>query len=88
MVHSWQNVVNANGINITITGMIIVFFSLTIITAIISLTPVFLKLVNRIFPEAEDAHKGNGVKKVSETDVVAAISAVLCHTVQSNNKNV
>lgn len=87
MVHSWQNVVAANGVMITITGMLIVFFSLTIITTIISWTPVFLKLINRILPEVEEQHSGNGVKKVSETDVVAAISAVLCHTAQSTNKH-
>lgn len=86
MLHSWQNVVNANGVTISLMGMAIVFSSLALITTIISWTPVLLKLVNRVFPEAEIKQGENGVKKVSETDVVAAISAVLCHTAQSTNK--
>lgn len=83
---SWQNVTAANGVNLTITGMLIVFFSMAFIVIVIAYTPNFLKLISRFFPE-EDIHtSGNGVRKVSETDVVAAISAVLCHTAESANK--
>jgi len=85
--NGWQSVTAANGVNITIIGMFIVFVSMAFIVCVIALTPNFLKLIARFLPE-EDAHSGNGVRKVSETDVVAAISAVLCHTAQSTNKQV
>lgn len=88
MVHSWQNVVNANGVNLTIIGMLIVFVSMAFIVTVIALTPNFLKLLARFVPEVDAHASGNGVKSVSETDVVAAISAVLCHTTQSINKQV
>ncbi len=88
MVHSWQNVVSANGINLTIIGMLIVFVSMAFIVAVIAFTPNFLKLVARFVPEVDAHAPRNGVKSVSETDVVAAISAVLCHTTQSINKQV
>ena len=84
--HSWQNVVNANGVNLTIIGMLIVFISMAFIVIVIALTPGFLKLLARFLPEEDEHASGNGVRKVSETDVVAAISAVLCHTAQPVNK--
>ena len=84
--HSWQNVTNANGITITIIGMILVFFSLSLITLIISWTPFLLKFVNRIIPEEEELIPKKSVKSVSETEVVAAISAALCHSIQSTKK--
>lgn len=86
--HTWQNVTNANGINLTIVGMLIVFVSMAFIVIMIGLTPSLLKLVARFHPEDDGHASGNGVRKVSETDVVAAISAVLCHTAQSTNKQV
>lgn len=84
--HSWQNVINANGITITIIGMVLVFFSLSLITLIISWTPFLLKIVNRFIPEEEEEISKKSVKSVSETEVVAAISAALCHSMQSTNK--
>ena len=83
--HGWHNVVSANGVTISIIGMLLVFFSLAVITLIISSTPYILKLVSRFYPEQEESVTGNGVKKVSEMDIVAAIGAALCHSMDSSN---
>lgn len=83
--HGWHNVINANGITITIVGMLLVFISQTIISLIIGSTPYLLKIIERYFPEPEEEFSKNGVKKVSETEVVAAISAALCHNMKSSN---
>ena len=85
--HGWHNVTDANGLTITIIGMLLVFFSLALLAAIIGLTPLLLKVIGKIFPEEEHSAV-NGVKKVSETDVVAAISVALCHTMKSSNKQI
>jgi len=83
--HGWHNVINANGITITIVGMLLVFISLAIISIIIGSTPYLIKVVERYFPEQEEEFKKSGVKTVSETEVVAAISAALCHNMKSPN---
>jgi Na+-transporting methylmalonyl-CoA/oxaloacetate decarboxylase gamma subunit len=83
--HGWHNVINANGLTITAVGMLLVFISLTIISIIIGSTPYLLKIIERYFPEQEEEIRNSGVKKVSETEVVAAISAALCHNIKSSN---
>ena len=84
--HGWHNVVSANGVMITIIGMLLVFFSLSVISLIIKLTPYLLKIIDRFFPEEEDIPSRNNVKKVSETEIVAAISTAIYHTMQSSKK--
>lgn len=85
--HSWQNVVNANGVTITIIGMLIVYFALTFITLVLSSTPRILKIVNKYIPEQEDDPyaKSNG-KNGSEAEIVAAISTALSYSMQSAKK--
>ena len=86
IAHGWHNVVNANGVMITVVGMLLVFFSLSLISLIIKSTPYLLKIIDRYFPE-EDLHSsGNNVKKVSETEIVAAISTALHYSSQSLKK--
>ena len=82
---SWQNVVNAYGIKITISGIILVFFCLALISVIIGLNPYLLKIVNRFFPEDEESLSGKKDKIISETEVVAAISVALLHSMQKSN---
>lgn len=86
MGHGWQNVINANGLTITAIGILLVFASLFIISLIISLTPHLLVIIGKYFPEEEAQANGNNVKKVSETEVVAAISAALCYSIQSSKQ--
>jgi len=73
-------------VTITIIGMLLVFFSLALISLIIGSTPYLLKLVERFLPVEDEHFSGNAVQKVSESEVVVAISAALCHSAQSANK--
>ena len=85
--HNWQNVVNANGLTITLIGMLIVYFALTFITLVIGSTPHFLKLVNRYIPEQEgDPYAKSNGKNGSEAEVVAAIGTALSYSMQSAKK--
>ncbi len=84
--YGWHNVINANGLMITAIGLLLVFFSLLLISLIIRLTPYLLIAIGRYFPEEEEQLNGNNVKKVSETEVVAAISAALCYSMQSSKQ--
>ncbi len=85
MIHSWQNVVNAKGLLITVTGMSLVFFSLTLISYIISLTPLLLKVINRFLPEQEEeTHiRKSKSKSLPDMDVVAAIGMAMTYSKQT-----
>ncbi len=85
--HSWQNVVNANGVTITIIGMLIVYFALTFITLVLSSTPRILKIVNKYIPEQEDdPYAKSSSKNGSEAEIVAAIITALSYSMQSAKK--
>ncbi len=84
--YGWHHVIIADGFTITIVGMLLVFFSLALISLIIKSTPYILKFVDRYFPEVEETSGKSSVRKVSETEVVAAISAALYHSIQSSKK--
>ena len=73
-VASWQRVIDGNGLNVSITGMLIVFCSLAIISIFIALLPRLLALVARRFPEKEEA-----AARAAEPDerAIAAIGYVL-----------
>ena len=82
--HSWQNVANANGVTITIIGMLIVYFALTFITLVLGSTPHFLKIVNRYIPEqVEDPYAKTNGKNGSESEIVAVISTALRYSMKS-----
>ena len=84
--YGWHHVIVANGFTITIVGMLLVFFSLSLISLVIKSTPYLLKILDRYFPEDEPETRKSSVKQVSETEVVAAISAALYHSMQSSKK--
>jgi Na+-transporting methylmalonyl-CoA/oxaloacetate decarboxylase gamma subunit len=84
--YGWHHVIVANGFAITIVGMLLVFFSLSLISLVIKSTPYLLKILDRYFPEDEAETRKSSVKQVSETEVVAAISAALYHSMQSSKK--
>ena len=52
---NWQRVIDGNGLSVSITGMLIVFCSLAIISIFIFLLPKTLVLVAKFFPEKEEA---------------------------------
>ncbi len=53
---SFQNVIDAGGIGLSITGMTIVFVSLVLVSLFISGLPRVLPLVNGILPEIAGHH--------------------------------
>lgn len=77
---SFQNVIDAGGIGLSLTGMTIVFVSLVLVSLFIFSLPRLLPLVNRILPEVE-SHHGAPIPssatpqttKGVEEEVVAAI---------------
>jgi Na+-transporting methylmalonyl-CoA/oxaloacetate decarboxylase gamma subunit len=85
--HGWHNVINANGIVITVVGMLLVYFSLSVISLIIKFTPYLLIIIDKYFPEEEEEiYSKTSVKKVSETEIVAAISTALYNSMESSKK--
>lgn len=74
-----------NMIVIAITGMIIVFAALLILTLFLTALPKILEVVNEHFPPSEHGH-GHSAKPVAapkkeslEEDLVAAIAVALLH---------
>ncbi len=74
---SIQNIINGDGISLAITGMVIVFMALAIISTFIALLPKMLPLLESILPE-EHAHHGPTKKvKKDNSEVLAAIGYAL-----------
>ncbi len=81
---SFQNVIDAGGIGLSITGMTIVFVSLVLVSLFIAGMPRLLPLVNGILPEVEGHHgapmpsaAGSQVNAGREEEIVAAIGFAL-----------
>lgn len=76
---SIQNILDGRGFDISITGMVVVFSALALISAFISLLPAVLRIVNRIFPqdEASHAHSLSGGSHAPENELIAAIGFAL-----------
>lgn len=86
---SYQNIVDNNGIGIAVTGMLIVFATLTFITIFISYLPKILKSLEGILPEEGAGHGHHaaaapqGIAALNtnsdqvQDEVVAAIGYVL-----------
>ncbi|MDT8317871.1 MAG: OadG family protein [bacterium] len=68
-----QNVVNAQGVTVSIVGMLIVFAALFIISIFIALLPKMLVVLAKVFPEGH--HHAVKGKKTSDDDdkLLAAI---------------
>ena len=80
----WQNVVNGNGVAVSITGMSIVFVALILVSIYIALLPKLAGLLNKIIPPATHRHgveptvPASGFKTgPSEAEIVAVASAYL-----------
>ena len=90
---SFQNVIDAGGIGLSITGMTIVFASLILLVLFISGLPRVLPLVNSILPEVEGHHGApmpSATTRPASTgideEVVAAIGFAL-HTRGGSSRN-
>lgn len=75
---SIQNIINGDGISLSITGMVIVFIALSIISTFIALLPKMLPILESILPE-EHVHHGPTKKadKKDNSEVLAAIGYAL-----------
>ncbi len=87
MNQGWQNVVNANGIALSITGILIVFVALMLVSLFISALPRMLAQLNNLLPEVSHHHGpasvpsagGASARAVPEETLVAAIGLALHH---------
>lgn len=68
-----QNIVDYNGVSLSIAGMGIVFFALAFIALIIKVLPYFLILLDKIIPEK---HVEPQVRARSGSDDGAVIAAI------------
>ena len=77
--YGWQNVVDGNGVGLAITGMLIVFAALTLVTLIIAAMPRLLASVNTVFPEPASPTTASKPGPVTRDDgeIIAAIGMVL-----------
>ncbi len=76
----WANVSEGNAIAIAITGMLIVFTALTLISVFIAALPRILSAIEPYLPAVEDHHHAPTTAKSLPTDeekIVAAIGHVL-----------
>ena len=70
-----QNIVEGQGVDIAITGMLIVFIALGLITFSIALLPKTLEIIAKIFPHK--AASGTGEFVAEKDNVLAAIGFAL-----------
>ena len=76
-----QNIIDGQGISIAITGMVIVFFALTMISLFIAALPRILARVEKRWPESQGHHapQTSAPPAGVTDDVVAAIAVALHH---------
>jgi len=73
---SYDNIIAGNGISISITGMLIVFAALVLISLFIAMLPKLLPPLEKLFPE--EHHHGSAPKKEKDHGpVLAAIGYAL-----------
>ncbi len=72
--YSFQNVIEGQGIEISITGMLVVFTALILISFSIALLPAILKGVATIYPLKESTPANTAT---TEGEVLAAIGLTL-----------
>lgn len=71
----FQNVIDGNGFTIAITGMLIVFAALAIISLFIASLPGLLKVLSTVLPE-EHHHHGEVPAKKPKRDDDAFLAAI------------
>ncbi|PLX87462.1 MAG: hypothetical protein C0618_06480 [Desulfuromonas sp.] len=74
---SLQNVVDANGVIISVMGMLIVFSALTVIALFIAALPKLLPLFDKILPEEHHHHEAVPSRPADHEQVLAAIGYAL-----------
>lgn len=74
-----ENLINANGITISIVGIFIVFSALTIIALFISLLPKLLPLLEKLFPVEDHSHAAPSSEAAGHDEILAAVAYTLFH---------
>jgi Na+-transporting methylmalonyl-CoA/oxaloacetate decarboxylase gamma subunit len=77
-----QNIIDGQGIDIAITGMVIVFFALSVISLFIAALPRILTVVAQKWPESEDRHgpaPSQTVLSAAPSDEMVAAIAITLH---------
>lgn len=75
-----QNIADVDGYAIAITGMLIVFVALTLISLFLTALPKMLRLVGKVFPEAEpERAAATAVRTTAGDEEIAAAIGVALH---------
>jgi oxaloacetate decarboxylase gamma subunit len=74
-----QNIIDARGYAIAITGMSIVFVALSLISLFLALLPRMLRVLSKVFPEPASQPAAPPLARVraGDDEIVAAIGAAL-----------
>lgn len=72
-----QNIVAGQGIKIAISGMLIVFAALAVISFFIYYLPFILEMLAPILPSKENSHGSTSPSSAPEDEIIAAIGFVL-----------
>lgn len=81
----FQNVIDGNGFAIAITGMLIVFAALAIISLFIALLPRVLKVLAVVFPEEHHHGAVSSKKPTRDDDALLAAIGFALHKVRIKN---
>lgn len=76
LTFSWQNVLDGNGIWVTITGMVIVFIGLIIISSFIAVLPRALAFFDSFQKKKKNEDKTEKNEEIDE-DILAAIGYII-----------
>ncbi|GJQ60583.1 MAG: hypothetical protein D8M57_17820 [Candidatus Scalindua sp. AMX11] len=74
-----QNILDGQGIEISIAGMLIVFAALSLISLFIYCLPMILRIFTRMLPSEEEPH-GPTVAPLAPDDVVLAAIGFTLHS--------
>jgi Na+-transporting methylmalonyl-CoA/oxaloacetate decarboxylase gamma subunit len=77
LAFSWQNVLDGNGLWVTVTGMAIVFLGLIIISAFIAILPRALAYVDSFKKKTKEVEEEPKKNKNIDEDILAAIGYIV-----------
>lgn len=88
-VSGFRNVTEQNGVSISLTGMLIVFIALSLISLVLAVLPHVVDKLNNFFPPARMHNapaKAEAGAQAEEDTIMAAIGFVL-HTQMTRTRN-
>jgi Na+-transporting methylmalonyl-CoA/oxaloacetate decarboxylase gamma subunit len=84
MIFDFANVATNHGVAQSLTGIVIVFFALSVIALMIAMMPFAMSILSKYVPEQVPVVKRRAKKKSSDEDVAVVIA--LSHHTQQNGK--